>query len=108
MSSNLSPPAGSFPSTAAAVNSGPAGTPSSPSSVPLGQQASGIQTLSPTGTQLSTTGNTAAVFSNIIQNNPLYTVQYINDPTWPAELHLDPSVSNWSEWSCHLRLLCKR
>jgi len=64
--------------------------------------------LSPMGTQPSSAGNTAAVSSNIIPNDPLYTVQYINDPAWPAELCLDPSVLNWSEWSRRLRLLCKR
>jgi len=105
MSSN---PSGSGPSTAAAVNSSPAGTPSSLSSMPSGQQASGIHTSSPAGTQPSSAGNTTAVSSNIIPNNPLYTVQYINDPAWPTELHLDPSVLNWSEWSCCLRLLCKQ
>ena len=105
MSSN---PSGSGPSTAAAVNSSPAGTPSSPSSMPSGQQASGIHMSSPMGTQPSSAGNTTAVFSNIIPNNPLYTVQYINDPAWPTELHLDPSILNWSEWSCCLRLLCKQ
>ena len=68
-----------------------------------GKNSSGIQTLSQ-----APAGTTAPITSGIIPNDPLYTVQYINDPAWPAELRLDPSVSNWSEWSLRLRLLCKR
>ena len=102
MTSTPSLPSGSGPSqsTAPAVNGTPA-PPPSPSSAPAGQQPSGIQTSTPAGT-------TAALPSNIIPNDPLYTIQYINDPAWPSDLRLDPSVSNWSDWSCCLRLLCKR
>ena len=78
----------------------PTGSPPSPSSTPSGQTASGNQTPSQ--------APAAPTNSNIIPNDPLYTVQYINDPAWPADLHLDPSVSNWSEWSRRLRLLCRR
>ena len=38
----------------------------------------------------------------------LYTIQFINDPSWPSDLRLDPSLSNWAQWSRRLRLLCKR
>jgi transposase InsO family protein len=33
-------------------------------------------------------------------------VQYINDPSWPADLRLDRAKSNWNEWSHRLRLIC--
>ena len=72
-----------------------------------GGQHSGIQTSSPTGNQLSSAGTAAPAAPTIIPNNPLYTVQYISDPTWPPDLYLDPSILNWSDWSRRLRLLCK-
>ena len=77
----------------------PTGSPPSPASMPSGQTAS--------GTQMPSQAPTAPTNSNIIPNDLLYTVQYINDPAWPADLRLDPSVLNWSEWSCQLRLLCR-
>jgi len=98
----------SGPSTAPAVNGTPSGNPSPSSPSSSGGQNSGIQTSSPASNQLSSAGTAAPAAPTIIPNDPLYTVQYISNPAWPPDLHLDPSISNWSDWSCRLRLLCKR
>ena len=117
MSSGSSSPAVSGPSAGAAANGAPAGaTPSLPSPAPSTQQGSGIQTSSPTGHAPPHPGIQPAGVphrsgpgsSDAIPNDPFYTIQYINDPAWPSDLRLDPSLSNWSQWSRCLRLLCRR
>ena len=102
MSSGSSSPAASGPSTSAVANGAPAkfwnpnifaycNMPPQPGIQPAGApHQSGLGS------------------SDAIPNDPFYTIQYINDPAWPSDLHLDPSLSNWSQWSRRLRLLCKR
>ena len=46
--------------------------------------------------------------SHFIVGDPLNIVQYMNAPTWPADLRLDRSKSNWNEWSLRLTLTCDR
>ena len=70
------------------------GPPSPTGNIPPAPVVAGQQT--PVGT------------SNNSQIASLYTIQYINDPSWPADLRLDCSLSNWPEWSRRLKLLCKR
>jgi hypothetical protein len=36
------------------------------------------------------------------------TKRFIANPSWPANLHLDLSKSNWKEWSFQLKVQCDR
>ncbi len=40
--------------------------------------------------------------------DPLPSVQFISDSSWPADLCLDRSKSNWEEWSLRLTLIADR
>ena len=46
--------------------------------------------------------------STFVAGDPLNTVQYINDPTWPSDLRLDQAQSNWKRWSHRLKIIRDR
>ena len=53
----------------------------------------------------ATTTQTLAPSVPFTPGNPLHTMQYISDTSWPANLQLNHSKSNWKERNLHLTLL---
>src|SRR5712691_10051555 len=101
MSSVPPPPVAGGPPPAAAVASL---SPPAPSVQP----SPGIQTPSPSGNSGTQSSSQSGIGPST--NSPfdsLYSIQFINDPSWPSDLRLDPSLSNWAQWSRRLKLLCK-
>jgi len=100
---SLGTPSSSGSSSNVAAGSGQSQPPSTPAVSGQTQSSTpGIQTSSPTRVvppQQTTT-------STFVPGDPLNTVQYINDPTWPASLHLDWAQSNWKSWSHFLKIIC--
>ena len=96
---------------------GDANPPATSGGAPAAQSSGTVPPLNPAGIQTSGTGTQTPSGSvnppppnppRPIPGDPLYTVQYCYDPAWPADLRLDPTLSNWAPWSRRLRLLCKR
>ena len=75
-----------------------------------GPSANAVATVSSTQNVPTTQNPAPAVHpaSYKITGDPLNTIQYINNPAWPAEFRLDRSLANWNEWSHRLKRLCKR
>jgi transposase InsO family protein len=50
-------------------------------------------------------GNTV---SAIGPDDVLFTTQYVNDNSWPADFELDINLGNWPQWNRHVTLLSDR
>jgi hypothetical protein len=96
--STAQPAAPSAPSGQIAAPSGPSsGTPQQPSA-PTRVAPPVSNTMTPAASH----SNPATTYDITI------TERFMADPSWPADLRLDLSKSNWEEWSFRLKVQCDR